>query len=178
MTELTEHTEPTLWPRARRRTATAVILTAAIAAAYVVVLGSAPRFWVLAAGYLAAALLALTSPHAIAGQVTVGIALAWSLLPGREGVETFAIVPVILAVVITAELLALTARLGMVVPRDPGPDLRRLAIAVALATFVSVATLAIGLLPGPGGVAATAMAAGACLLLALLLVGGQREPRT
>lgn len=176
MTESTVvHRKATLWPRARRRVATAVVLTAAITAIYVGVLGGAPRYWVLSAGYLAAALLALTSPQAIAGQVAIGIALAWSLLPGREGTEAFVILPVIVAVVMTAELLAMAARLGMIVARDPRPDIRRLAIAVTLAALTSVATLAIGLLPGPGGLAATAIAAGACLLLALLLVRGQRE---
>lgn len=178
MTESTELRRATLWPQTRRRVATAVVFAAPITALYVGVLGSAPGYWVLAAGYLAAALLALTSPQAIAGQVAIGIALAWSLLPGRAGTEAFVILPVIVAVVMTAELLALTGRLGMVVARDPGPDLRRLTAALTLTVVTSGATLAIGLLPGPGGLTATAVAAGACLVLALLLVRGQRQPLT
>jgi hypothetical protein len=73
----------------------------------------------------------------------------------------------------TAELLGIAGRLRMVIERAPQPGLQRLPLAVGLTT-VSAVTLLGGQLDGPGGLAEVVLAAGACVLLAMVL-GGDRS---
>ena len=74
-------------------------------------------------------------------------------------------------------LAAAAGRVGMVVRRDPVPDLRRVGVAAAVAVVTSGATLAASALPGPDGLAATVIG-GAGLPLAALAVwrGGRQHP--
>jgi hypothetical protein len=86
-----------------------------------------------------------------------------------------AVVPLVAGVVATAELAAAAGRVGMVVLRDPVPEVRRVGLAVAIALVTSGSAVAASTLPGPDGLVATAVgAAGAALLAgAVRLVGRQ-----
>lgn len=165
----------TLWPPARRRVAVLTVAVAAVTATYAVGIG--PRWQPLVAvAYVVAAGVAVASPPAIAAQVAVGVGLAWSVLPELDGVQVLALVPLVIGVVATAELLGLVARLRMVVER--APDMQRVSVAVTLAAIISGATLAAGLLDGPGGVIGTLLAASACVVLAIAFTpGGDHRPR-
>jgi len=62
-----------------------------------------------------------------------------------------------------------SARLGIVVARDPGPERRQVGTAVAIAAVTAGVTLAAGALPGPPGVIAPAVATLGCVVLAVAL---------
>ena len=86
--------------------------------------------------------------------------------------------PLVAGVVATSELAASAGRLGMVVPRDPRPELRRVAIATAIAAAASGAALAVSGLPGPDGLVATvAGAAGLALAAVALRLAGRARDR-
>jgi hypothetical protein len=70
-------------------------------------------------------------------------------------------------VVLTAELTGVVARLAMPIERDPGDDLRVTPLLAVVGGGVFGAVVLIAALPGPSGLAATALAAGACVALAV-----------
>lgn len=162
----------TLWPQPRRRVLAIIVLVTAATVAYGIALGGddVPWFPAVAAAYLVATAVAAGSPPAIGVQVAAGFGLVWSALQGLQGAAVLALVPLVVGVVATAELLGL---LAMVVERTTRPDLRRLTVTVSVTTVISAVTLSAGLLDLPGGLMGIVLAAGACVVLAVLLVGGQ-----
>jgi hypothetical protein len=161
----------TLWPVWRWRLAAvtgALVIATALGIALV---GGTVWHRFAAIVYVAIAVVALITPQAIGWQVATGVGVCWSLLPMLHGAATFALVPVVVCVATTSELLGITGRLRMVVERAPISDLRRLPLAVVLTAVVSAVTLFSGQFDGPGGLTAVVLAVGACVLLALVLAG-------
>jgi hypothetical protein len=166
---------PTLWPPERLTVALLTTLAAGATAVAGAIVG--PK-WTAAVGglHLAVTLFALVLPAALPFQVGVGLVLACSALvdPGNyvvgDDVTVVGVVPLVVGVVATAELLGLSAQMGIVIPRDPMAGLGRVAIATAVAAVASSLTLAVGALDGPTGLLATLLAVVGCLgFVALLL---------
>lgn len=170
----TEGLEPTIWPRGRVGMVVITLVTAAATAALAAWAGDGPGHVLAGAGFVAATVAALESPRVVWLPVLVGVGLSWSLLEGREGTEALVMVPVIVGVVATAELIAVVARLEMIVRRNPVDDLARVGLLAAVAAVGTLLTLVLGSIEGPGGFAALALAAGACVVLAVLLAQTSR----
>jgi hypothetical protein len=163
----------TLWPQSRRRVCALTYLVAIVTAAYGATFAGNGAAWLapIAVAYVVATAFASYSPSAIAAQVIAGFGLAWGVLQQLDGLAVFALVPLTVGVVATAELLGVVGRLGTIVERAASPDLRRLPAAAGVTAVISAATLGIGLLDVPGGLVGTLLAAGACVVLAVFLVG-------
>jgi len=97
------------------------------------------------------------------------------VLVGADGTMV-AVVPLVTGVVAAAELAAAAGRVGMVVRRDPVPDLRRVGVAAAVAAVASGATLAASALPGPDGLPATVIGGAGLALAALAIRRGVGSP--
>lgn len=161
-----------LWPQARRGMAAAALACAVSTGVAGALLGDHAWTTLAAVAQVVATLWALADPRVLAAQVGAGVALAWSLVPGSQG-TVVAVVGVVVGVVATSELLGAAGRLGMVVERDPAPEVRRAGVGVVIAMATSAATLAAGALAGPSGLLATAVAGLGCVLLAVA-VGAPR----
>jgi hypothetical protein len=121
--------------------------------------------------------LALFFPAAIAAQVVLGQVLIASLVIGGEGVDLILLVPAMAGVVATAELLAVVARLDAPVRREAEGALRGAGSAAALGGGVFCVVALTGAIPGPAGLLAVLLAAGACIVLAAQLVRRADEAR-
>ena len=158
----------TVWPRSRQGLAAAALAAAVATSTGAALYADNPWTTVAALAHVVAAVWALADVRAVATQVGTGVAMAATALIDAEGTAIGAVV-LILGVVGTAELLAAADRLGMIVERDPGPELRRVGVAVAVAAVAAGVTLAAGALTGPPGLFAPALAALGCLVLAVAL---------
>ena len=158
------------WPQ-RRLMGGLAVLVAALTGTGMAILDGGEGHLRGGALYTLTAVLGLAYPPAIAAQVIVGQAMAATLLLGPEAPPLVTLLPAVVGVVATAELLALSARLGSPVERSPGPDLRRSLAATAIGAAVFGAVLLAGALPGPSGLAAVTLAAAALTGLAVVLVG-------
>jgi hypothetical protein len=123
-----------------------------------------------AGAYVAVTVLALFAPAAITLQVIGGQVLIAGLLFAPGDASPLLLVPLVIAVVATAELLALVARLRTSVDRDPRPDLRRAGIGALLAGSAFGIVVTVGALPGPAGLLSVALASIACVMLAATLI--------
>lgn len=164
----------TTWRPARRRLAAIAVLTSVLTGAAGAALGLSDSHAYLAGAYVAITVVALFHPAAITGQVIGGQLLAGSVLLGQDGLARLWLVPVVASVVATAELLAIVARLDTPLEPDVGDDLRRAEHAAVIGGGVFGAVVLLGGLPGPTGLAAIALAAGACVALAILLARSAR----
>jgi hypothetical protein len=158
----------TVWPVTRRGLATAAVACAVLTSAAGAALGDGGWATSAALAHAVAAVWTLADSRAVDGQVAAGVGMAWALVPGTDG-PVVGVVVVVVGVVLTSELLGATTRLGMVVERDPRPELRRAGGAALVALVASAATLAAGSLAGPSGLLATAVAGTGCALLAVAL---------
>lgn len=169
----------TVWPPARQGMAATALAVALATSAGAALYAEAPWTTLAALAHAVAALWALGDSRAIATQVGAGVVMAWTALLGVDGTAIGAVL-VIVGVVATGELLAAAARLGIVVGRDPGPEMREVAVAVAIAASTAGVTLAAGALPGPAGLIAASVATLGCVVLALALrnpgQGGRTPP--
>lgn len=168
------HSGLTTWRPARQRLAAIAVLMATLTGAGAATLGASGWHIFGAGAYVVATLAAIFSPAAIIVQVIGGQLLAASVVLGRDGSPTLLLLPVIASVVATAELLAIVARSAAALDRDPGDDVRRAGVTVSIAAVVFGVVAIIGRLPGPTGILAIVLAASACLVLAVLLVGDTR----
>lgn len=157
----------TLWPSARRWLAAAALAAAVVTSLVGAALAGPTAGW-FALGHVVAAAWALTDRRIVVGQVGAGVALAWSLVPGTDD-PVAGVVVVVAGVVATSELLGSTHRLGMVVERDPRPELLRAALATGAAVVLSAVTVAASALPGPSGAVATGVATLGCVVAAVAL---------
>lgn len=134
-----------------------------------------------AAVYVALAVLALRSPNALTALVAGGLLLSGSLLIADDGPNLFAVLIMLMSVVATAELLGVAALLATPVERDARNDLRRAAIAVTIAGVAFGVMMLVSVLPVRSvlrsGIPAIAIASGACVLLAVVLVRSRYGPR-
>lgn len=153
------------WPARRQAAALAVVAilaTAAVSVAYGVIPG-------YAAVYVAIALYGIGSAAAIPVQVLAGCALVGALLIGPIGAAPLTLLPLVVGVVGTAELLAVVARLDAPIERPAGDLLLRAGAGAGVAGLLYGAIALVGTLPGPRGSAAVALGSAAALLAALLL---------
>ncbi len=116
-------------------------------------------------------------PRAVAAEVAAGTVACTVVLIGADGTMV-AVVPLVTGVVAAAELAAAAGRVGMVVRRDPVPELRRVGVAAGGRRRDSGATLAASALPGPDGLAATVIGGAGLALAALAIRRGGRQPVT
>jgi hypothetical protein len=158
----------TVWPPARQGLAAASLAIALATSVGAAVYADGPWTALAALAHAVAALWALADARVIATQVGTGVAMAWTALIGTDGTAIGAVV-IVAGVVATSEMLAATSRLGIVVERDPGPELRQVGVAVALGAVTSGVTLAASALPGPPGLIAPAVATLGCVVLAVAL---------
>lgn len=166
----------TWWP-ARRRLAGLAILTATLTGSIAATAGSSPAHVYGAGGYLVLTLIALFWPSAIVAHVIGGQVLAGSVLVAPGGGELVPLLAIVAGAVATTELLAGAARLDMPVEREGRDDLRRAGLAAVAGAGVFGAVALVGTLPGPTGLVAVALASGACIVLALLLVRSEPNKR-
>lgn len=164
----------TWWP-ARRRLAALGVLMAALTGAAGAVLGASDWHVYGAGAYVVIAVVALFFSGGITAQVIAGQVLAGSLLSGLDGAAALLLLPMVAGVVLTAELLAVVARLDTPLEPDPTRDLQGAALATLTGGGVFGAVVLVGHLPGPTGLTAIALASGACGLLAILLVENSRR---
>lgn len=164
-----------MWPPARRRSGVLAITMAVVTAAGVVAWSGDEASRMGPGLYVALAGLALVFPPAITLQVVAGQILTWTVIAGATGMAAVARgVPLLVAVIVTAELLAVVTRLDTVlVPRSSGTftGIPEAAIRGG-AVFVVVALVAT--LPGPGGLPSVILASMACAGLAMLLLRTSR----
>jgi hypothetical protein len=175
---------PTLWSPERL---TVALLTGLVSLATAVAGVLAGPNWAAAVAglHVAVTLFALVLPAALPFQVAVGLLLAASPLVGSgtslvtgDDVTVVGVVPLVVGVVATAELLGLSAQMGIVIPRNPMAGLGRVAVTTAVAAATSGLTLAIGALDGPSGLLATLLAIVGCVgFVALLLRPGESASR-
>lgn len=159
---------------ARQRLAAMAVLMAILTGTGTAALGESGSHILGAGAYVVATLAALYSPGAIIAQVIVGQLLAAGLVLGRGDSTTLFVLPVIVSVVATAELLAAVGRSATAPDRDPGDDLRTTVVTISIASVVFGVVAIIGRLPGPTGILAIALASAACVVLAFLLVSDTR----
>ena len=158
----------TVWPPARQALSVAAVGTALVTSVGAAGYADGPWTALAAIVHVVAAALALANRQMLTVQVGAGVTMAWTALLGADGTAVGAVVTIV-GVVATSELLAAAGRLGIVIERDPAPELRQVGLAVAVAAATSGVTLAAGALAGPAGLAATAVAALGCIVLAAAL---------
>jgi hypothetical protein len=152
------------------------VLSAIFTGALAAVLGGTEGYGDGAVVYVLVAVGALFSPAAITLQVIGGQALVGGLLLGPNPPDLLLLLPLLAGVVATAELLALVARLDTALERDAGGEFEEIGLSALAAGLVFGAVLLTGaLLPGPGGILAVVVGAGATVVLSLLLVRSGRE---
>jgi hypothetical protein len=166
----------TWWP-ARRRLAGMAILTVTLTGVVAATQGGSAAHVYGAGGYLVLTLIALLWPSAIVAHVIGGQLLAGSVLVAPGGGELVPLLAIVAGAVATAELLAGAARLNMPIERDGREDMRRAVLAAVAGAGVFGAVALVGTLPGPSGLVAVALASGACIVLALLLVRSEPNKR-
>ena len=159
------------WWAKRRLVAALAILVASITGTGMAVLGGAGSYLQGGVIYTLASAVALAYPPAIVLQVIAGQGLAASILLNPGAPSPILLLPAVVGVVATAELLALSARLGSPVERSPAPDLGRALAATAIGAAVFASVLVAGALPGPTGIVAVTLASAALVGVAMVLVG-------
>jgi hypothetical protein len=150
------------------------VLTATGTGAVAAALGGTGSHVWGAGAYVAVSGIALFSPGAIAAQVILGQVLAGSLLLAPDGPAPLLLLPLVVGVVVTAELLGCSSGADVPVPALSAGALRRVGGTAVLGGGAFGTVVWIGGLSGPTGIEALALAAAACVALAGLLA---REPR-
>ena len=157
-------------PNARTRLIAAALLLAVATGVVALSLGATPNHAWGAFGYVAVVGFAVLAPGAIWAQVLAGQLLAGGLLLGPQALPWWIVAPIVASVIATAEMLGVVARLDSVVPRDPTDDLRRAGQATVVGGAVFAVVAFAGVLPGPPGILAVALASAASVAVAALLL--------
>lgn len=165
------------WPRARIVAATGAVAAAVVTLALAAAAGRGG--WpLLGVTYLALTALALFAPAAVTFQVLLGqLVLVAALAGGGGAVRLLLLAPALGGIVVTAELLALAARLDTPVSNEPRRALPEAGRAAGIAAGVFAAVALLAALPPPSGVLAVVLAAGALAWGATLLTGGRGTHR-
>ena len=121
-------------------------------------------------GYAALAIWGLVNPAFLAVPVLAGQALCVGLLMTPGGPAPSAVVPVLVGVILGAELTAVADRLDSPVRRTPAGTLRRLGMAGVVGAAVYTVAATAGGLPLLSGLLGTGLAAVGCVAVALLMV--------
>jgi hypothetical protein len=160
------------WRLGRQGLGALAVVTAALTGELGILLGGSGWHVLAGSAYVLIAAFATFSPAAIAVQVVAGQALVGSLLLGRDGPSPLLLVGAVAGVILTAELLAIVARMDAPITSEPRNDLTRAGVAAVIGAVVfGVVLLATGF-PGPSGPLAIGLAGGACFVVATLLARG------
>lgn len=151
------------------------VLAAFVTGALVVGAGGGGWLRYLALGYIGIVVLALFVPAAVTAQVVGGQVLAGVVLVGGAAGGLFTTALVVAGVVVTAELLAVVARLDSPVRRRPEGVLARTGTAGALAGGVFGVVVFSSGQYAVGGLIAVAVASAVCFGVAMRMVGGARK---
>ncbi len=170
------------WGRGRQGVAVGALISAVATAGAVAVLTSSSSGVLGAAIYVFVVTVALMVPAAVAAQVLYGQLMIVSLLMRAEPVGVLLLLPLTAGVIVTAELLAAVAWLDTPIRKEAPQALPDAALSGLVGAGVFGAVAVVGGLPGPTGLGAVALAAGACVVLAGVMlrdggVGGARRPR-
>ena len=158
------------WSPSRRRIALAAVLAAIVTGAVGTVLAGSSDYIPGAIAYVMVTVFAAFVPPAITAQVIVGQMLVGSLLLGQDGPASLMLMPAFAGVVATTELLASVAWLDTPLRRTSSSALPGAGRAALVGGGVFGAVMLVTGLPGPGGLVAVCLAAGACIVLAGRLV--------
>lgn len=120
--------------------------------------------------YVILAAAALVQPRWIVLQVIGGQLLAAALLLAPGGPDPLWLLPLMVGVTLGAELLGAAARQDSPRGRSPLPELRRAGLSAVVGGGAFGAVLMLGTLPGPPGLLAIALAVGASVAVAAVLV--------
>lgn len=164
------------WGPARTRLALLAITSSTVSAAILVTLGGTADFVYGAVALLASVIAALFTPAWIAGQLIVSLALAGAVV--LDGRDPLLLLPCVVTMTATTELLAATARLDSPVRPALRGVFRRTGLSAAIGAVVFAAVALVGRFQAPTGLLAIGLAAGALVGLAILLVPkGEADPR-
>ena len=147
----------------------AALIAAVITAAAGTLYGGSVSHLYGAAAYVAIALAALSAPPLITVQVIAGQLLVASLLLRPEAPPFPVLLTMVTAVVATAELLALVARIRTSVDFGPREEVHRVARSAGVGGVVFGLVVLLGRVPGPTGIAAIGLASAACIIVAVVL---------
>lgn len=163
----------TWWP-GRRRLAALAVLTALATGALAAALGGGSGYVTVAWAYTILAGAAVVVPAAITAQVVAGQIILAGLLLGPAGATPLSLVPILAGVIVTAELLAVVARLDTPLERDARDALSGAGFAATVggSVFAGVGLVAAAA-PSLPTLVSVGVAALACLALAGLLLRGR-----
>ncbi|TVP55155.1 MAG: hypothetical protein EA351_11440 [Gemmatimonadales bacterium] len=167
------------WTPMRRLLAALALLTAVLTGVTGVAMGGTAGHAFAAAVFVGLAVAAAVSRGAIPWMIVAGQGFAASLLFTPVPLELLSLLPIVGGVLVSAELLAVVGRLEPSFARDPSDDLRRVGISalIGVGVFAVVAAMigALDRIPVPTGLAAVALAVGACVVLAVLFIRAGRR---
>lgn len=137
--------------------------------------GSADSMVAVSVAYIGLTVVSILRPAVLVAQLFVGVGLCVRAVGGLSNVEVGTVAPLLMCVVLAAEVTAAAGRgLGPVV-RDPWPDIMRGTVAAAVAGVVFAVVGLAGQAAGPAGLAGTAIAAGGCAVGALAIAAAARS---
>lgn len=165
------------WPSPRRGAAALAVTTAFVTAAAILAFAGDESWSLGPALYLFVTVCALVFPAAIAVQVVGGQVLVWGLLSSSPDFAPLSALPVVVGIILTAELLAIVARLDTpLLPASAG-SFADVGKAALIGGFAFAVVVLAGAMPGPGGLAAVIVASAACAGIANLLLAAHRKGR-
>lgn len=160
----------TTWHPNRKRFAATAVLVGTLTAALLTRIAEPGWSSLGAGGFVLICGLALFFPAAIVFLVITGQVLIGVLLVRQDGPTLLLLTPAMAGVVLTAELLAVVARMDTPFEAHPRADLPRGLLTAVIGGGVFAAVAALGTLGGPVGLWAVVLASAACLVLAVVMV--------
>lgn len=159
----------------RKRVGLLILVVAGLTGFVCSILGGTRFHLGLAGFYVVTTVLALGTPSLIIAQVVSGQALIASVLLRGVHASGWVLLPAMLSVLLSAELLGTMAHSNTPIPAaDLGNSPRRAVQRAVAGTAVFGCVLGAIVAPGPSGLMAVTVAAVACVGLALVLVRGAR----
>ena len=153
-------------PRIRRL----ALLLAIVTTLGLVGLASTTLHLFAASAFLVLTLLSINRPALLPVMVVGAQVAAGAVLVELDGTGPWMLLPLLMSLVASAELIAALARIDGPVPRLPGAAIRRSAHSATLAGSVYAAVLLVGDPPGLGGSLGAALVLGAGVLLAWVVL--------
>ena len=146
------------------------LLLAAITAAGFVGLASTSLHLFGSIAFMVLALLTIDRPSFLPVLIGGGQVTAAAVLLSLDGTERWMLLPGLITLVASAELIAVLARIGGPVPRETGLELHRALQSAAVGGAVCAAVLLVGSPPALGGSLGAALVLGTVALLAWVVL--------
>ncbi len=160
---------------ARHRLAFLAIVAATLTSAGAVAARGPEFHGMVALLHLGAALGAIVVPPAIVAQIVTGTLLTAGTLYAPGGARPLLLLPLLVGVVLTAELLGRLLRMDRPLDGEIRREVLEAGAMALLAGVVGGIVLLAGSLPGPSGPAGTALAAGAAIAVAVVLARARQQ---